>query len=109
MAVIRVFAIVYPMLGKKILKMTPPSIQEFDMNGMGKLILIVTASDITREYLIKKKILPEHIKTNFNYLFEWAWPKLRNSSCVRCTRINIETQHATLSNCPQIDHPLRLE
>ena len=60
-AVISVFTIGYSMLGKKILKMTPPSVQEFDMNDMGKLIFIVTASDMTREYLIKEKIPPEHI------------------------------------------------
>ena len=43
-AVISVFAVGYSMLGKKILKMTPPSIQN----------------------LIKQKILPDHINVNGN-------------------------------------------
>ena len=49
------------MLGKKILKMTPPSIQKFDLEDTGKLVAIVAASEMMREYLIKWKILPEHI------------------------------------------------
>ena len=35
--------------------MRTPSVQEFDMNDMGKLILIVVASDITRDALSKKR------------------------------------------------------
>ena len=50
------------MLGKKILKMTPPSIQKFDLEDTGKLVAIVATSEMTREYLIKQKILPDHIK-----------------------------------------------
>ena len=61
MAVISVFTVGYSMLGKKILKMTPLSIQNFDLEDTGKLVAIVTASEMTREYLIKEKILPEHI------------------------------------------------
>ena len=49
------------MLGKKILKMTPPSVQKFDLEDTGKLVAIVAASEMTREYLIKQKILPDHI------------------------------------------------
>ena len=52
-AVISVLAVGYSMLGKKILKMTPPSIQKFDLDNTGKLVAIVAASEITREYLIK--------------------------------------------------------
>ena len=51
----------HTMLGKKILKMTPPSIQRFDLEDTGKLAAIVAASEMTREYLIKQKILPDHI------------------------------------------------
>ena len=36
------------MLGKKILKMTPPSIQNFDLEDKGKLVVIVTVSEMTR-------------------------------------------------------------
>ena len=60
-AVISGFAIGYSMLGKKILKIAPPSIQKFDLEDMGKLVTIITASEMMREYFIKQKILPEHI------------------------------------------------
>ena len=60
-AVISVFAVGYSMLGKKILKMAPLSIQNFDLEDTGKLVIIVAAAEMTREYLIKQKILPEHI------------------------------------------------
>ena len=54
-------AVGYLMLGKKILKMTPSSVQKFDLEDMGKLVVILAASEMTREYLIKQKILPDHI------------------------------------------------
>ena len=60
-AVISVFAIGYSMLGKKILKIAPPSIQKFDLEDTGKLVTTVAASEMTRECLIKQKILTEHI------------------------------------------------
>ena len=60
-AVILVLAVGYSMLGKKILKVSPPSIQCFDLEDTGKLVAIIDASEMTREYLIKKKILPDHI------------------------------------------------
>ena len=59
-AVILVLAVGYSMLGKNILCMAPPSIQKFDLEDTGKLIAIVAASEM-REYLIKQKILPDHI------------------------------------------------
>ena len=60
-AVISVLAVAYSMLGKKILKVPPPSIQQFDLEDMGKLVAVVAVSEMTREYLIKQKILPDHI------------------------------------------------
>ena len=60
-AVISVLAVGYSMLGKKILKVSPPSIQKFDLKDTGKLVAIVAASEMTREYLIKQKILPDQI------------------------------------------------
>ena len=60
-AVISVLAVGYLMLGKKKLKVSPPSVQNFDLEDMGKLVAIVAASEMTREYLIKQKILPDHI------------------------------------------------
>ena len=59
--VISVLAVGYSVLGKKLLRMTPPSIQKFDLEDTGKLVVIVAASEMTREYLIKQKILPDHI------------------------------------------------
>ena len=58
-AVISVLAVGYSVLGKKIL--SPPSIQKFDLEDTGKLVAIVAASEMTREYLIKQKILADHI------------------------------------------------
>ena len=46
-AVISVFAVGYSMLGKEIPKMTPPSIQKFDLEDTGKLAAIVAASEMT--------------------------------------------------------------
>ena len=61
-SLISVFAVGYSMLGKKILKMAPPSVRKFDLEDTGKLVVIVGASEMTREYLIKEKmsILPYH-------------------------------------------------
>ena len=59
-AVISVFAVGYSMLGKKILEMTPLSIQKFDLEDTGNLVAIKAVSEMT-EYLTKQKILPEHI------------------------------------------------
>ena len=60
-AVISVLAVGYSMLGKKILKMTPLSIPKIDLKDTGKLVAIISASEMIREYLIKQKILPDHI------------------------------------------------
>ena len=60
-AVISVFAVGYSMLGKKIFKMTPLSIQRFDVEDTGRLVAIVAVSEMTREYLIKQKVVPGHI------------------------------------------------
>ena len=60
-AVISVLAVGYSMLGKKILHISPPSIQRFDLEDTRKLVAIIAASKMTREYLIKQKILPDRI------------------------------------------------
>ena len=60
-SVVSALAIGYSMLGKKILKMASPLIQKFDLEDIGKLVGTVAASGMTREYLIKQKILPESI------------------------------------------------
>ena len=43
-AVISVLAVCYSMLGKKILKVSPPSFQKFDLEDTGKLVAIIAAS-----------------------------------------------------------------
>ena len=58
-SLISVLAVGYSMLGKKILRMAPPSIQKFDLEDTGKLVVIIAASEMTGEYLIKQKILPD--------------------------------------------------
>ena len=60
-AVISVLAVGYSMLGKKILRVSPPSVQKFDLEDTGKLAGIIATSEMIREYLIKQKILPDHI------------------------------------------------
>ena len=60
-AVTSVLAVGYSMLGKKILKITPPSVQTFDLEDTEKFVAIVAVSEMTSEYLIKQKILPDHI------------------------------------------------
>ena len=46
--VISVFAVGYSMLGKKILKLASPSIQKFDLEDTGKLVVIIAASEKTK-------------------------------------------------------------
>ena len=58
---ISVLVIGYSMFGKKILRVSPPSVQKFDLEDTGKLVAIIAASEMTGEYLIKQKILPDHI------------------------------------------------
>ena len=59
--VISVLAVGYSMLGKKIFHIAPPSTECFDREDTGKLVAIIATSKMTREYLIKQKILPDHI------------------------------------------------
>ena len=60
-AVISVLAVGYSIIGKKILRMSPSSVQHFDLEDTGKLVAIVAAPEMIREYLIEQKILPDHI------------------------------------------------
>ena len=54
-------AIGYTILSKKVLKITPPSIQKFEMGDSLKLVAIIAASEMSREFLVKQKIIPENI------------------------------------------------
>ena len=49
------------MLGKKLIKMSPPSFGKFDVEDGVKLVAIVAISDFTKDYLIKQKIIPDNI------------------------------------------------
>ena len=60
-AVISVLAIGYAMLGKALIKMSPPSLSKFDVEDGVKLAAIVAMSDFMKDYLIKQKIIPDNI------------------------------------------------
>ena len=60
-AVVSVLAIGYTMLGKTLIKMSPPSLSKFDVEDGVKLVAIVEMSDFTKDYLIKQKIIPNNI------------------------------------------------
>ena len=62
-AVISILAVGYTMLGKKLIKMSPPSLSKFDIEDDVKLVGIVALSDFTKDYLIKQKIIPNIYKT----------------------------------------------
>ena len=49
------------MLGKTLIKMTPPSLSKFDVEDGVKLVAIIAMSDFTKDYLIKQKIIPNNI------------------------------------------------
>ena len=60
-AVISALAVGYTMLGKTLIKMSPPSLSKFDIKDGVKLMGIVAMSDFTKDYLIKQKIIPYNI------------------------------------------------
>ena len=60
-AVVSVLAIGYTMLGKTLIKMSPPSLSKFDVEDGVKLVAIVAMSDFTKDYLIKQKIIPDNV------------------------------------------------
>ena len=54
-AVVSALAIGYTMLGKTLIKMSPPSLGKFDVEDGVKLVAIVAISNFTEDYLIKQK------------------------------------------------------
>ena len=60
-AVICALAVGYTVLGKTLIKMSPPSLRKFDAEDGVKLVAIVPISDFTKNYLIKQKIIPNNI------------------------------------------------
>ena len=60
-AVISGLAVGYTLLGKTLIKMSPPSLSKFDIEDSIKLVATVALSDFTKDYLIKQKIIPNNI------------------------------------------------
>ena len=60
-SVVSVLAVGYTMLGKMLIKMSPPSLSKFDIEDDVKLVGIIALSDFTKDYLIKQKIIPNSI------------------------------------------------
>ena len=56
-AVVSILAVGYTMLGKTLIKMSPPSLEKFDVEDGLKLVVIVVLSDFTKYYLIKQNII----------------------------------------------------
>ena len=59
--VVSILAIGYTMLGKTLIKMSPPSLSKFDVEDGVKLVGIVAMADFMKNYLIKQKIIPNNI------------------------------------------------
>ena len=60
-AVISALAVGYTMLGKTLIKMSPPSLSKFDIEDSEKLVGIIALSNFMKDYLIKQKIIPNNI------------------------------------------------
>ena len=60
-AVVSALAVGYTMLGKILIKMSPPSLNKSDTEDGVKLVGIIALSDFTKDYLIKQKIIPNNI------------------------------------------------
>ena len=60
-AVVSALAVGYTMLGKILIKMSPPSLSKFDIDYGVKLVAVVAMSDFTKDYLIRQKIIPNNI------------------------------------------------
>ena len=60
-AVVSALAVGYTMLGKTLVKMSPPSLGKFDIDDGVKLVGILALSDFTKDYLIKQKIISNNI------------------------------------------------
>ena len=60
-AVVSALAVGYTMLGKTLIKMSPPSLSKFDIEDGVKLVGIIALSNFPKDYLIKQKIIPNDI------------------------------------------------
>ena len=57
-AVITGFAMGYSYVLRKFLRMTPPSLTKMDVSDAGKLILVIGASSMTKDWMVKMKYIP---------------------------------------------------
>lgn len=60
-AVIGSLSVGYTMLGKSLLKMRPADLGKLDFEDSAKLVVVVTASIATKDFLVKQGIIPENI------------------------------------------------
>ena len=60
-AFVNALAVGYTVLGKTLIKMSPPSLSKFDIQDGVKLMAIVAMSNFTKDYLIKQKIIPNNV------------------------------------------------
>ena len=60
-AVVSALAVGHTMLGKTLIRMSPPSLSKFDTEDSVKLMGIGALSDFTKDYLIEQKIIPNNI------------------------------------------------
>ena len=60
-AVVSGLAVGYTVLAKTLVKMSPPSLDKFDVEDGVNLVAIVALSDFTKDYLIKQKIIANNI------------------------------------------------
>ena len=60
-AIVSALAVGYTMLGKTLMKTSPPFLRKFDVEDGVKLVAIVAISDFTEDYLIKQNIIPNNI------------------------------------------------
>ena len=60
-AIVSALAVGYTMLGKTLIKMSAPSLSQFDIKDGVKLVGIMALSDFMKDYLIKQKIILNNI------------------------------------------------
>ena len=60
-AIISALDVGYTMLGKTLIKMSPPFFRKFNVQDGVKLVAIIAISDFPKDYLMKQKIIPNNI------------------------------------------------
>ena len=59
--VVSALVVGYTVLGKTLIKTSPPSLSKFDTEDGVKLVGIIALSNFMKDYLIKQKIIPDNI------------------------------------------------